>query len=77
MAGRAIGARPIQQGCEDTGGSGRRMRWADPADSFVAARAYEGCTLTAPATPTLLAGVIAPNPTMRFPLEGEFSQMGR
>eukprot|EP00959_Pyramimonas_sp_CCMP1952_P263395 5508120-Pyramimonas_sp.AAC.1 len=41
MAGRAIGARPIQQGCEDTGGSGRRMRWADPADSFVAARAYE------------------------------------
>eukprot|EP00959_Pyramimonas_sp_CCMP1952_P083457 1744578-Pyramimonas_sp.AAC.1 len=57
MAGRAIGARPIQLGCEDTGGSGRRMRWEDPTDSFVEAKAYEGYTLTAPATPTLPVGV--------------------
>eukprot|EP00976_Prorocentrum_cordatum_P084954 1185864-Prorocentrum_minimum.AAC.2 len=67
MAGRAIDARPIQQGCEDTGDGCRRMRWADPTDSFVAARTYEGCTLTARAAPTLPTGVLAPNPTLRFP----------
>eukprot|EP00976_Prorocentrum_cordatum_P101758 1192774-Prorocentrum_minimum.AAC.7 len=67
IAGRAIGARPIQQGCEDTGSSGRRMRWEDPTDSFVAAKAYEGCALTAPVAPTLPAEVVAQNPTLRFP----------
>eukprot|EP00959_Pyramimonas_sp_CCMP1952_P440511 9222945-Pyramimonas_sp.AAC.1 len=67
LAGRAIGARPIQQGCEDTMGSGRGMRWTDPTDSFVKAKAYTGFALTAPAIPTLPAGVVTHNPTLRFP----------
>eukprot|EP00976_Prorocentrum_cordatum_P032133 653182-Prorocentrum_minimum.AAC.1 len=55
MAGRAIGARPIPHAFEDTGGGNRKLRWADPSDPFIAARAYEGCTLAAPAAPTLPA----------------------
>eukprot|EP00959_Pyramimonas_sp_CCMP1952_P238461 4982840-Pyramimonas_sp.AAC.1 len=45
MAGRAIGARPIPQAFEDTGGSNRRQRWVDQSDPFVAAQAYDGRTL--------------------------------
>eukprot|EP00959_Pyramimonas_sp_CCMP1952_P354630 7428634-Pyramimonas_sp.AAC.1 len=67
LAGRAIGARPIQQGCEDAVGGGRGMRWEDPTDSFVKAKAYKGYALTAPATPTLPAGVVTQDPTLRFP----------
>eukprot|EP00959_Pyramimonas_sp_CCMP1952_P190046 3975948-Pyramimonas_sp.AAC.1 len=67
IAGRAMGARPFHQGCEDTGSSGRRMRWEDPTDSFVEAKTYEGYALTAPATPTLPAGVVTQDPTLRFP----------
>eukprot|EP00959_Pyramimonas_sp_CCMP1952_P051606 1078530-Pyramimonas_sp.AAC.1 len=67
MAGRAIGARPIPQAFEDTGRGNKRLRWADPSDPFVAARAYEGHTLTAPAAPTLPAEVLTQNPALRFP----------
>ena len=67
MAGRAIGARPIPHAFEDTGGSSRRQRWADQSDSFVAAGAYGGHTLSAPATSTLPAEVLTHDPALRFP----------
>eukprot|EP00976_Prorocentrum_cordatum_P014490 289268-Prorocentrum_minimum.AAC.1 len=67
MAGRAIGARPIPQAFEDTGGGNRRQRWVDQSDLFVAAKAYGGDTLTAPATPTLPAEILTQNPALRFP----------
>eukprot|EP00959_Pyramimonas_sp_CCMP1952_P407826 8546977-Pyramimonas_sp.AAC.1 len=38
MAGRAIGARPIPQAFEDTGGSNRKQRWVDQSDTFVEAQ---------------------------------------
>ena len=47
--------------------NGRGMRWADPTDSFVKAKAYTGLALIAPAIPTLPAGVVTHDPTLRFP----------
>ena len=39
----------------------------DQSDSFVAAEAYGGHTLSAPATPTLPAEVLTHDPALRFP----------
>eukprot|EP00959_Pyramimonas_sp_CCMP1952_P332682 6966736-Pyramimonas_sp.AAC.1 len=39
----------------------------DQSDSFIAAEAYGGHTLSAPAPPTLPAEILAHDPALRFP----------
>eukprot|EP00959_Pyramimonas_sp_CCMP1952_P285403 5967582-Pyramimonas_sp.AAC.1 len=61
-AGRLMGAKRINQGCENTGTrKGTSLRWADPSDLFVRTRQYDGSTLAAPTVRSLPPETLALN----------------